>query len=92
MMPNIVRRFLEIYTLMKLPGNTNEIDNRIKILFEDKFLELKILHNFSHFTSFDRVTKHSELILRIKDVIDDVYTILESDSSHLQSLREGIGH
>lgn len=92
-MPNVVRRFLEIYTLMKLPGDIGEIDNRIKTLLgKDKLFELKILHNFSHFTSFDRVTKHSELILRIKDVVDDVYTILQTDSSHLESLREGIGH
>lgn len=92
-MPNVVRRFLEIYTLMKLPGDIGEIDNRIKTLLgKDKLFELKILHNFSHFTSFDRVTKHSELILRIKDVVDDVYTILQTDSLHLESLREGIGH
>lgn len=90
MMPNIVRRFLEIYTFMKLPGNRNEIDNRLKILFEDKFAELKILHNFSHLTSFDRATRHSELILRIRDVIEDLYKILENDTTHLESLREGI--
>lgn len=90
MMPNIVRRFLEIYTLMKLPGNTDEIDNRIKILFSDRIIELKILHNFSHFTSFDRITRHSELVLRIQDVIEDLYKILESDEKHFQSLQEGI--
>lgn len=92
MMPNIVRRFLEIYTLMKLPGNKDEIDNRIRILFESKFGELKILHNFSHFTSLERVTRHSELILRIKDVIEDLYKILEEDIVHLNSLRDGIGN
>lgn len=90
MMPNIVRRFLEIYTLMKLPGNRNEIDNRLKTLFAEQFSELKILHNFSHFTSFDRATKHSELILRIPDVIEDLYKILENDPIHLKSLKEGI--
>lgn len=90
MMPNIVRRFLEIYTLMKLPGNTDEIDNRIKLLFSDRIVELKILHNFSHFTSFDRVTKHTELVLRIQDVIEDLYKILAEDELHYQSLQEGI--
>lgn len=90
MMPNVVRRFLEIYTLMKLPGNRDEIDNRLRILFADKFSELKILHNFSHFTSFDRATKHSELVFRIQDVIEDLYKILENDEPHLNSLREGI--
>ena len=90
MMPNIVRRFIEIYTLMKLPGNTDEIDNRIKILFPDRIVELKVLHHFSHFTSFDRVTKHSELILRIKDVVEDLYKILADDPKHLESLYDGI--
>ncbi len=90
MMPNIVRRFLEIYTLMKLPGNNDEIDNRIKLLFKDRIVELKILHNFSHFTSFDRLTRHSELVLRIQDVIDDLYKILQADNTHYQSLLDGI--
>ena len=90
MMPNIVRRFLEIYTLMKLPGNTDEIDNRIRILFPERIVELKILHNFSHLTSFDRLTKHNELVLRIQDIIEDLYVILSKDNSHYQSLLEGI--
>lgn len=89
-MPNIVRRFLEIYTLMKLPGNTDEIDNRIKLLFANDMKELKILHNFSHFTSFNRVTNHSELVLRMPDIINDVYVILGKDSTHFESLKQGI--
>ena len=49
-----------------------------------------ILHNFSHLTSFDRVTKHSELVLRIPDIIEDLYKILDADKVHLDSLKEGI--
>ena len=89
-MPNIIRRFLEIYTLIKLPGNTEEIDNRVKILIGD-VNELKILHNFSHFTSFERVTKHNELIFKLEDVITDLFKLLSKDNEHLQSLYEGIG-
>ena len=89
LMPNIIRRFLEIYTLMKLPGNVNEIDNRLKILFDGK-IELKILHTFSHFTSFERATKHSELVLKMPDIINDLYAILNNDPDHLKSLQEGI--
>lgn len=89
MMPNIIRRFLEIYTLMKLPGNVNEIDNRLKILFDGK-IELKILHTFSHFTSFERATKHNELVLKMPDIINDLYAILNNDPDHLKSLQEGI--
>ena len=89
LMPNIIRRFLEIYTLIKLPGNRDEIDNRIKILYPN-FDELKILHNFSHFTSFERVVKHSEIIQKLPDIVEDLYKILEQDKKHLDSLYEGI--
>jgi len=89
LMPNIIRRFLEIYTLIKLPGNHDEMDNRIKILYPN-FDELKILHNFSHFTSFERVVKHSEIIQKLPDIVKDLYKILEHDKTHLDSLYEGI--
>ena len=89
LMPNIIRRFLEIYTLIKLPGSTDEIDNRIKILYPD-FDNLKILHNFSHFTSFERVVKHSEIIQKLPEIVEDLYKILEQDKSHLDSLYKGI--
>ena len=88
-MPNIVRRFLEIYTLIKLPGNHDEIDNRVKILVND-VNELKILHNFSHFTSLERVVKHSELTMRMPDIIDDIFTLVQKDEVHFNSLNEGI--
>lgn len=88
-MPNIVRRFLEIYTLIKLPGNHDEIDNRVKLLISD-VNELKILHNFSHFTSLERVVKHSELTMRMPDIIDDIFTLVQKDEVHFNSLNEGI--
>lgn len=88
--PNILRRFLEIYTLIKLPGNSDEIDNRVKLLIGD-VNELKILHNFSHFTSFERVIKHNELIFKAEDVVADLFKLLAKDKEHLQSLYEGIG-
>lgn len=88
-MPNVARRFLEIYTLIKLPGNHDEIDNRIKILVSD-VNELKILHNYSHFTSIERVIKHSELILKMPEIIDDIFTLVQKDKMHFNSLTEAI--
>lgn len=88
-LPNVIRRFLEIYTLIKLPGNKGEIDERIKELMGGQN-DLKILHNFSHFTSFERVTKHNELLSRIPDILDDVFVLLGKDPEHLKSLKEGI--
>jgi hypothetical protein len=88
-LPNVIRRFLEVYTLIKLPGNKGEIDERVKELMGGTN-ELKILHNFSHFTSFERVTKHNELLSRITDLLDDVFTLLNKDPEHLKYLKEGI--
>ena len=88
-LPNVIRRFLEIYTLIKLPGNKGEIDERVKLLMGETN-ELKILHNFSHFTSFERVTRHNELLSRLPDILDDIYTLLNKDPEHLNSLMEGI--
>ncbi|MBD5281434.1 MAG: AAA family ATPase [Bacteroides sp.] len=90
MMPNIIRRFLEIYTRIKLPGNKDEIDNRIKILMKGDISELKILHYFSHFTSLERVTKHSEIILQLPTVTEDLFCLLKKDKEHLNSLLTGI--
>ena len=89
LMPNAVRRFLEIYTLIKLPGNKGEIDSRINELVGD-VNELKILHHFSHFTSFEKATRHDELILRLPEVITDVFTLLGNDMTHYESLCSAI--
>lgn len=89
-MPNVIRRFLEMYTLIKLPGSKDEVDNRVKTLIGD-VNELKILHTFSHFTSFERIVQHNALIFRLEDIISDLYTLLSKDPAHLSSLYEGIG-
>lgn len=88
-LPNIIRRFLEIYTLIKLPGHTGEIDDRVRCLVGN-VNELKILHTFSHFTSFERVTKHNEMLSRLPDIIDDLFVVLGKDTEHLSSLEEGV--
>lgn len=88
-LPNVIRRFLEIYTLIKLPGHKGEIDERVRELMGETN-DLKILHNFSHFTSFERVTKHNELLSKLPDILDDVFVLLNKDPKHLKSLIEGI--
>lgn len=90
-MPNIVRRFLEIYTRIKLPGNHDEIDNRLKILTDGQPNELKFLHYFSHFTTLERAVKHSELILKMPEITADVIEFLKFDKNHYNSLIAGIG-
>lgn len=82
---------MEIYTRIKLPGNKDEIDNRIKLLMGHGVNELKVLHNFSHFTSLERVLKHSEIILRLPDIVEDLFKLIQKDENHYNSLLEGIG-
>lgn len=89
-MPNVIRRFLEIYTRIKLPGNHDEIDNRLKILTADSPNELKLLHYFSHLTTMERAIKHSELILKMPELTSDVMEFLKLDKSHYESLISGI--
>lgn len=89
-LPNVIRRFLEIYTRIKLPGNNGEIDSRLKILTSGKTTELKLLHYFSHFTELERVTKHSELILRLPEIVSEVIEFLKQDKVHYESLLSGI--
>ncbi|QYJ67983.1 AAA family ATPase [Flavobacterium litorale] len=88
LLPNAIRRFLEIYTLMKLPSSTDEVDNRLKILFPE-YSELKTLHHFSHFTNLDKVTKHDSLIMNLPQAIDELINILEKDEIHFNSLKSG---
>jgi wobble nucleotide-excising tRNase len=89
LLPNAIRRFLEIYTLFKLPGIEGEIDNRIKELVGE-VNELKVLHHFSHFTTFEKATKHDELILKLPDIADDTFILLRKDDKHYESLCKAI--
>lgn len=89
LMPNAVRRFLEIYTLFKLPDSTDEVDARLKILMPEP-TELKLLHHFSHFTTFEKVMKHDEMILNLPQAIGELITLLEKDLLHFNSLKKAI--
>ncbi|PHK25008.1 hypothetical protein VF13_42680, partial [Nostoc linckia z16] len=88
LLPNAIRRFLEIYTLMKLPSSTDEVDNRLKLLFPE-FLELKTLHHFSHFTNLEKVTKHDNLIMNLPQAVNELMNLLQKDEKHFESLKAG---
>ncbi len=89
LMPNALRRFFEIYTLMKLPDSTGEVDSRINILLGNTH-NLKILHHFSHFTTFEKATKHDELIMLLPDAMEELMTLLKNDIHHFESLKRAI--
>lgn len=89
LMPNAVRRFLEIYTLLKLPDSNDEVDARLKILMPEPH-QLKTLHHFSHFTTFEKVTKHDELLMNLPEAVQELMTLLGQDTLHFESLKKAI--
>lgn len=89
LMPNAVRRFLEIYTLMKLPDSTDEVDARLKNLLPEPN-QLKTLHHFSHFTTFEKVTRHDELLMNLSEAIGELMSLLAADPLHFNSLKKAI--
>ena len=88
-LPNAVRRFLELYTLMKYPSDS-EVDNRVKRVFnpEDKpTYNTKLLHWFSHQNQFEKVQQHDDKILQLEDVIKELLEHIEiKDELHWKGL------
>ncbi|MBO9150757.1 AAA family ATPase [Chitinophaga sp. GCM10012297] len=90
LIPNAVRRFLEIYTSFKLPDSTEEIDSRLKKLLGEPN-SLKLLHHFSHFTNFDKISHHDEMLMNLPDALAEFVELLEKDQMHYESLKKAIG-
>lgn len=89
LLPNAIRRFLEIYTLMKLPHETSSFEGRLNELMGGAH-SLKILNHFSHFTSFDKLTKHDNLLFNLRAACEELFELLKKDTQHLMSLKRAI--
>jgi wobble nucleotide-excising tRNase len=89
LLPNAVRRFLEIYTLMKIPHENASVETRINSLVGDTN-EFKFLNHFSHFTSFEKLTKHDELIMILPKAVNELIKLLKNDFKHFESLKKAI--
>lgn len=89
LIPNALRRFLEIYTLMKIPNEPDSVENRIIELVDD-INNFKTLNHFSHFTSFEKATRHDELIMVLPTACDELFKLLELDEKHYESLKKSI--
>ncbi len=90
LVPNAMRRFLEIYTLMKLPNESESLESRISQLVND-VNQFKLLNHFSHFTTFEKATRHDELIMILPDACDELFNLLSKDTKHFDSLVKAIG-
>jgi wobble nucleotide-excising tRNase len=90
LLPNAMRRFVELYTYSRLPGDKNEtVDQRAEILFgaEKSKRILKVFHYFSHANTIDRLVGNSELIFDIENAVKDLFeAITDTDKKHMDSL------
>jgi Uncharacterized protein conserved in bacteria len=87
LIPNILRRFVEMYTLTKYPSS-DEVDIRADEVFgkiKSKRI-LKPLHYFSHFNNIDRIGKQSEFIADIGGACKELITQIKRDKKHYKAL------
>lgn len=89
LIPNAMRRFLELYTLIKLPDSDSEIDQRLNLLMGGTH-NLKVLHHFSHATSVEKLTKHDELMAVVPQAMAELFELLKKDQMHYDSLKRAI--
>ena len=91
--PNLVRRFVELYTYSRLPTNdSTSVDNRATVLWgaENAKRILKVLNYFSHSNNIERMMSNSDLICDIEYAISDLVSLLKKDSLHYNELLKSI--
>lgn len=88
-LPNAVRKFLELYTLMKYPSE-KEIDLRVKEVFnpnERPYHNTKLLHWFSHQNQVEKVQRHDDKLLQIEGAVEELLAHIENnDEMHWKGL------
>lgn len=90
--PNAMRRFVELYTMSRLPNN-NAVDERAEALFGALKAKrvVKVLHYFSHLNNIDRLMKNTDLICDIENAAADLLELIKTtDPHHLEALDESI--
>ncbi|HCU0834246.1 hypothetical protein FA342_03155 [Pseudomonas aeruginosa] len=95
LLPNAMRRFIELYTYSRLPGpkDSEQVDDRAEALFgvERAKRILKIFHYFSHGNTLDRLAGNNELIFDLEHAVKDlIEAITELDQPHMNSLMAAI--
>ena len=91
LLPNAMRRFIELYTYSRLPGpkDSEQVDERAESLFgvERAKRILKIFHYFSHGNTLDRLAGNNELIFDLEHAVKDLIdAITETDKPHMDAL------
>jgi wobble nucleotide-excising tRNase len=87
-LPNALRRFVELYTYMRLPLPHSTVEQRTaELLGSEKSLRItKLLHHFSHLETVERLATHTNVIADIEAVVAEVMELLQADPAHLAAL------
>ncbi len=89
LLPNAMRRFLELYTAMKYPSSKS-VDSRVKAIFTSEdgtYHRVKLLHWFSHQNQFEKIQQHDDKLLQIEEAIKDLMEHIEiKDELHWKGL------
>ncbi|MEX2410881.1 MAG: AAA family ATPase [Candidatus Paceibacterota bacterium] len=91
--PNAVRRFVELYTYSRLPGNkSSTVDQRADKLWGQERSKriLKVFHYFSHSNNIERMLKNSDLLCDIEYAVNDLITELKKDQQHFDELVKAV--
>lgn len=90
-LPNVVRRFTELYSYSRIPGDKNyKVDYRVNKIWgrEESKRILKVCHYFSHGNSIERMSKHNEFICDIENAVSDLINLLKThDELHYKELK-----
>ena len=91
LLPNALRRFVELYTLSKYPANNDStVDHRVELIFssnEKPHHNVKLLNWFSHQNQIEKLQQHDEKIMQIADAINDLIEYLKNeDELHWKGL------
>jgi len=91
-LPNAMRRFVELYTYMRLPWPNSTVDQRAEELFgrEKTHRITKLLHHFSHLESIERLATNTNLIADIEAVVEEVMTLVKEDRPHFDALQKSL--
>lgn len=92
-LPNAVRRFVELYTYSRIPGNRNStVDERANILwgYERAKRIIKVFHYFSHSNNIEKMSKFSDLLCEVEHSINDLISELKKDELHYDELIKSV--
>lgn len=93
LLPNAVRRFMELYTYAKIPSTKRTtVDERAKVLLGDEKSKrlLKVLHFFSHSNNPESLARNSDLLCDLENVVNDLVELVKNDSLHYEALMDAV--